>query len=312
MKVLSLQCKAFDAFKNMLKGLDVKCLEEADEAFIEDVDIVLAHSWRKLEPLLPKMRNLKMIQALTAGVDHFDFSKIPKGVVVCKNSGSNSWGVAEHALALILAAMKRIVWRHNEMVKGNFPQAVPSKMLRGKTVGIIGLGSIARDLVEMLRGFRVNLMGVSRSGNCEFCQDFIFVGKMEQLNFLLANSDIVVLALPLTKETRGIINRERLEMMKRNAVLVNVARGKLIVERDLYEFLKENLDFTACIDVWWHYGPEFRQEYPFQELPNVIMTPHCAGSYENFWEDMMRSAAENILAFIRGEARNVVRREDYE
>ncbi|AGB04401.1 phosphoglycerate dehydrogenase-like oxidoreductase [Aciduliprofundum sp. MAR08-339] len=311
MKILALQCREFEVFKRYLEGHDVRCPNDADDDFLEEVDIVLAHSWKKLEKLLPKMKKLKMIQVFSAGVDHFDFSKIPENVVVCSNAGSNSWGVAEHALALIFAALKHTVYRHNEMLRGNFPQMLPSKLLRGKNVGLIGLGNIARDLSSMLRCFHVNLLGVSRSGRCSFCKDFIFVGKMDQLDFLLANSDIIVLALPLTRETMGLIDGKKLKMMKEDAILVNVSRGRIIVEKDLYEHLKNHPNFTAAIDAWWHYGEGFRQNYPFEKLPNVILSPHCAGSYEGFWKDLTISAAENIKKFIAGTPKNVVRREDY-
>ncbi len=311
MKILALQCKRFDLFKRHLEGHDVRCLEDADDAFLQDVEIVLAHSWKKLAQILPKLKNLRMIQAFSAGVDHFDFKKIPENIVVCTNSGSNSWGVAEHAVALIFAALKLTIYRHNEMLKGNFPQMIPSRLLRGKTIGLIGLGNIARDLSHMLKGFHPHFMGVSRSGRCSFCEDFIFVGTHEQIDFLLANSDIVVLALPLSKKTEGMIDREKLEIMKENAILVNVARGRIIVEKDLYEHLKTHPNFTAALDAWWHYGERFKQNYPFEELPNVILSPHCAGSYEGFWEELTIAAAENIKLFIEGKIRNAVRREDY-
>ncbi len=306
MKVLAFQCRGIDILRSKLPGFEVKCIEEADEEFIQSSEIALVHSWKKFEPYLERMKNLRFVQSFTAGVDHFDLSKIPKGVLVSTNSGSNSWGVAEHAVALTLAAAKKLVWRDRRMRLGEFPQMVESKLLRGKTVGLVGLGHIAHDVWEMLRGFRVKFMGVSRSGRCEFCQDFIFLGKMDQLNFLLANSDIIILALPLTPETEGIIDGERLKIMKRDAILVNVARGKLVVEGDLYEHLRSHPEFVAAIDTWWHYGKEFRQNYPFEKLENVILSPHCAGSYEGFWEDMMAAAAENIIAFSRGEPRNVV------
>ncbi len=311
MKILSMNCRGVDILRRYLQEHEVRCLDEVDDEFLKEVEIVLAHSWKKLSAVLPKLKNLRMIQSFSAGIDHFDMSKIPENVIVCTNSGSNSWGVAEHALTLILAALKHVIYRHNEMLAGNFPQMLESRLLREKTVGLVGLGNVSRDLAHMLRGFHVKLMGVSRSGKCGFCNDFIFVGKTEQIDFLLANSDIVVLALPLTKESRGLLNREKLEMMKDDAILVNVARGKIIVERDLYEHLLSHGNFTVAIDAWWHYGKGFRQDYPFQELPNVILSPHCAGSYEGFWEDMTIAAAENIKRFIEGAPRNVARREEY-
>ena len=311
MKILALQCRKFDVFKRQLEGHDVRCLENADDDFLYNVEIVLAHSWKKLESVLPKLKNLRMIQAFSAGVDHFDFSKIPENVVVCTNSGSNSWGVAEHALSLIFSALKLTIYRHNEMLRGNFLQMIESRLLRGKTIGFVGLGNISKALVHMLRCFHTRFMGVSRSGKCDFCDDFIFVGTTQQIDFLLANSDIVVLALPLNKSTKGLINKNKLEMMKDDAILVNVARGKIIVEEDLYQHLRTHPKFTAALDAWWHYRDGFKQNYPFESLPNVILSPHCAGSYEGFWEELTISAAENIKSFIRGEIKNAVRREDY-
>ena len=311
MKVLVLQCKRFEILKRILDGFDVRCLEDADDNFLNSAEVVLAHSWKKLESVLPKLKNLKMIQAFSAGVDHYHFEKIPKNVIVCTNSGGNSWGVAEHAVTLIFAALKKIIYRHNEMLKGRFPQMLESKLLRGKVVGLVGLGNIARDLTAMLRGFHPHFMGISRSGKCNFCDDFMFVGTVKQIDFLLKNSDIVVLALPLTKSTKGLINMEKLELMKKDAILVNVSRGKIIVEEDLYEFLKKNTNFTAALDAWWHYGEKFKQNYPFEKLSNVILSPHCAGSYEGFWDELTIWAAENIKLFAQGKPRNVVKREDY-
>ena len=82
--------------------------------------------------------------------------------------------------------------------------------------------------------------------------------------------------------------------MKKDALLVNISRGKIIAEKDLYEHLKENPEFTAAIDVWWHYGKEFRQNYPFEALSNIILSPHCAGTYEGWFEEMVKGAAERV------------------
>lgn len=309
MKVLINVCEYRSLFQELLRGFEVKCIEEAEDEFIKEVEVFIAAGWKDIERLLPKLKNLKMIQTLSAGVNHLHFDRIPEHVIVCSNAGANAVAVAELALTHILVALKKYVYRYEEMKKGKFPQMIESRLLRDKTVGIIGLGNVGTSLIRLLKCFSSKIMGISRSGRTR--KNIDFVGDIGDLDYLLSQADIVVLALPLTKETRGLINREKLKLMKKDAILVNVARGKIIVEKDLFEHLKENPQFTAALDTWWHYGDEFKQEYPFEKLPNVLMTPHCGGVYENFWEDLIRHAAENVKLFYEGKPRNVVNRDDY-
>ncbi len=309
MKVLTNVCEHASLLQELLKEFEVKCLKDADDKFIEDVEVFVAAGWKDIERLLPKMKRLRMIQTLSAGVNHIRFHKLPPHVIVCSNAGSNAVAVAELALTHILVALKRYVERFEKMRRGEFPQMIESRLLKGKTVGIVGFGNVGKALARMLKCFSTKIMAVNRSGKSDMEVDFI--GDMSKLDYLLSNSDIVVLALPLTKQTEGLINREKLKLMKKNAILVNVARGKIIAEKDLYEHLRDNPEFTVALDAWWHYDDEFKQAYPFEKLPNVLMSPHCGGVYEGFWEDLIRYAAENVKLFYEGRPRNVVRREDY-
>ncbi len=309
MKVLTNVCRFESMLQELLKEFEVKCTEHADDDFVENAEVLVAAGWRDIEKLLPRMKKLRMIQTLSAGVNHIKFERLPPDIIVCSNAGANAVAVAELALTHILVALKRYVERFESMKRGEFPQMLESRLLKGKIVGIVGLGNVGKALVNMLRCFSCRIWAVTRSGKSDLNLDFI--GDMSKLDYLLSSADIVVLALPLTRETRGLINREKLNIMKKNAILVNVARGKIIVEKDLYEHLKENPEFIAALDVWWHYGEKFRQDYPFENLPNVLMSPHCGGVYEGFWEDLIFYAAENVRLFSQGKPRNVVRRDDY-
>jgi len=299
LRVLVTVCHHIDALRAEIPHADVRCVEEADEEFVREAEVLVVFRNREMLSTLPQMKNVRLVQALTAGVDHLDLKALPGGVTLQNNAGANAWAVAEHAMALIFASIKGVVWRHLEITRGRFPQMAESALLRGKTVGIVGYGHIGRCLAKMLTPFRVSLLAVNRSGRGD---DLIGdVWKPDRLDELLARSDIVVLSLPLTPETEGLIDRRRLSLMKDNAVLINVSRGRIIVERDLYEHLRENPRFTAALDVWWHYGDVFRQDYPFEALPNVVMTPHCAGVYEGEWDDMMRNAGRRIREFFQGD-----------
>ncbi len=310
MKILSTTCEGMEILKE-ITGCEVRCIDNADEDYIASAEILFVFQWRKAKKIISRMKNLRMIQSFSAGVNHFNFEIIPKDVIVCTNSGANAWSVAEHALALMLASAKKIPQKMEEMKNGNFPQMHENKVLRGKNIGIIGFGNIGQNLARMLEPFNTKIYAINRRGKYGGGIKIEFIGSLKDLDYVLENSHFIVLCIPLTRETEGLINSERLEKMRKDAILVNVARGRIIVEKDLYRHLIENPKFTAALDAWWHYGDEFKQKYPFEKLENVIMSPHCGGIYEGWFEDGIRYAGENIKRFIKGKARNVVRREDY-
>ncbi len=308
MKILTTICdKHLALIKEKLKGHEIRCVNDTDETFIKKADILLFFYWRDAKMVIPMMKNVKMIQAMSAGVDYIDFSIIPNEAVVCSNAGANATGVAEHAVAMLLAAMKRIPYRDKKMREGKFPQLLESKLLRGKNIGIVGFGNIGQKIARMLSCFDTKIYAINRSGKYEGDINVEFVGTLGDLDSILPYMDIVIISLPLTRETYGLFNRYRLNLMKKDAILVNVARGKIIVEKDLYDFLQKNKTFVAALDTWWHYGEEFRQDYPFEKLDNVILSPHCGGVYEGWIEDEIKYAVENIKRFLRGEnPKNIV------
>ncbi len=294
MKVLTSFCNELDALRKTLPDAEIRCIEDADSEFVESAHVLIVFHWRDVEALIPKMKNLKLIQTLTAGTDHIDFSIVPEGVKVQSNAGANARAVAEHGLALYLSAMKRIPYRDREMRGGAFPQLLESRLIKGRKVLILGFGHIGQELGKMLSCLGAVVSAINRSGKYDGNIPVEKVRTTKELDGMLKDSDAVFITLPLTPETKGLIDRRRLELMKEDAVLVNISRGKIIVEKDLYEHLKENPDFTAAIDVWWHYGKEFRQDFPFEEMDNIILSPHCAGTYEGWFRDMVEHAGNLV------------------
>ncbi len=309
MKLLTTFCRGMDFLRKYLPELEIRCLKNADIEFIKSAEIALVFHWKEFEKQLPQMKNLRMIQSLTAGVDHFNFSVIPDDVVVCSNSGANADGVAEHAVALVMAAAKKIVWRDRQMRDGKFPQMEESILIKGKNMLVVGLGHVGQRCASIFRCMGANVFGVNRTGKCAL--EGIVVEKIDHLEDLLPKMDIVILALPLTKDTRNLFDKNKFSIMKDSAIFVNVARGKIVVEKDLYEHLVNNPRFIAALDVWWKYDEEFHQNYPFEKLQNVILSPHCAGSYEGWFESLLRSAVENIKAYLSGNPKNIVDKKEY-
>jgi len=261
---------------------------------------------------------LLLIQCILAGVDGIPFSIIPSRIKVCSNAGGYSNSVAEHAWALILAAAKLVPAQHQALAAGRVDgiaqRAFVSsmKLLEWGIFGVIGLGGIGSRAAQIARAFGMRVYAITRSGTASFPCDF--VGDPSSLDKVLKESDVLLIAAPLTKHTRGLIGRRELALMKQDAILANVARGDIVDEEALYGHLKDHPAFTYVTDVFWYEGgrEELRPRYPFFGLPNFLATPHTSGPLALYKGSALKSAVENVLRYFRREPlRNLVRREDY-
>jgi D-3-phosphoglycerate dehydrogenase len=245
--------------------------------------------------------NLKLIQRTGVGLDSLDLAAIrARGIPICVNSGINARSVAEHTILLILAVLRRIneidasvnrrEWRKHEF-------GITCHDLHGKTVGLIGLGAIGMHVAEMLQPFGVSLLCHKPS---PLPQDTVARLGIRQvaLEELLRQSDIISLLCPLNADTRGIINEDRVAMMKHGVVLINTARGPLIEEAALANGLASGKILGAGLDVFP--VEPIPQHSSIPDLPNIILTPHMAGLTIETFEGMMRAALSNIVAFHNG------------
>src|SRR5256884_3325364 len=251
--------------------------------------------------LASRAPRLRMIQVLVAGVDHMPFDRLPRGAILCGNAGAYNESVAEHAMARLLAAAKDIPARTDEIRRGIFNQEVMNKGLAGSTVLILGMGGVGTEVARRCKAFRMRVIGISRPAKPDAPADE--AGRLQDVPRFLPTADFVVLTLPLTRETVGLVDRGFLAAMKPDAVLVNVARGKLIVEDDLFDHVRTRPAFRAALDVWWTYpdskrGRPFHR--PFHELPNVVMTPHIAWAIPAQRREAVEAAMEDVLRFLRG------------
>ena len=302
------QGKPFDIIKSILPHqFDFKMLEEqTEECFIRsvgDADYILAGGRTKLtSTVLDKAKNLKMIQRSGVGLDSLDLDSIKaKGIPLYVNQGVNAQSVAEHTLMMILACMKKMplinsktkngIWRKQE-------QGLQTFELKGKTVGIIGMGHIARALVSLLKPFHVNLLYNSRSradGAFEIENNLRFVTMDE----LLQNADVVTVHCALTPQTRNLINADTIQKMKEGSILINTARGGIVNTQALADALLSGKLSFAAIDV--HEQEPLPDDYILKNIENVILTPHIAGVSYDAFRTMMHDAFRNIELFDRGE-----------
>jgi phosphoglycerate dehydrogenase-like enzyme len=262
---------------------------------------------------LQEAGQLRFVQLLSAGVDAVDFTAVPSRLIVASNAGAYAAAMSEHVLAVTLSLAKRLPQRHAALAAGRFEKWAPSLVLDGAICGILGMGGIGTATARLMTAFGARVYGVNRTGRTS--QPAEFMGTLADLDRVLAAADVLVISLPLTLATRGLIGRRELALMKPAAIVVNVARGAIIDQGALYQRLRTHPEFSAGIDTWWNEpagDSPFRPDYPFLDLPNVLGSTHNSSIVPGTMLSAARLAAENVRRYLRGEAvTGVVRRADY-
>ena len=277
----------------------------ARQRVLAETDAVLGKSLshRELPPEdLNSMTRLRFIQVVFAGADAIPFEHIPEQIIVANNPGAFAQPIAEHVLAMTLCLAKSLLVNHHLLAQGRFEQNVWNKPLKGRICGIIGLGGNGRETAAIMQAVGMKVFGINRSGESDLPLDFL--GTMQDLPRLLRESDVLVLCVPLTRQTHDLIGEQELRQMKPEAMLINVARGDVINQGALYRHLQDNPNFCACIDTWWKepgtHGA-FALDYPFFDLPNLLGSPHNADDVPGIMTEAVKRATENIRQFLNNE-----------
>jgi D-3-phosphoglycerate dehydrogenase len=256
-----------------------------------------------LNGIIQRVKGVRYIQTFSAGVDDLNFDVLPKGVKVFSNAGAYSEAVAEHAWGLILSLAKGIGKR----------ERVESYVLKGGQLLVVGCGGIGSQVALIGKeGFKMRTLGVSRS----FKRPELFDERydLNSLGEVIGRADVIAVALPLSKRTLGLINYDLLKRTKDKSIMVNVGRGEVVVEEDVYRVLRERPTFRFGTDVFWRKGGREDFNSKLWELPNFTGTPHTAGGNAN--QEVLRNAlvnaAENVRRLLEtGRADNEVKIEDY-
>jgi phosphoglycerate dehydrogenase-like enzyme len=246
---------------------------------------------------------LKLIQLISAGYDRLDVEAARRaGVPIANNGGANSVAVAEHTLLLMLAVYRKLSWHHANVVTGKWRVGDFSSHrlyeLEGKTLGIVGLGTIGKKVARRAAAFDVRIQYYDIARLSEDAEDALGV-HFVLFPELLRTSDIVSLHVPLNAKTRKLIGATELGMMKSSAILINTCRGPVVDEDALHQALTTGRIAAAGLDVMVEEPP--LANHPLFALENVTFTPHMAGPTWENWAKAFRNAFDNVQRVERGE-----------
>ncbi|MEE8563982.1 MAG: NAD(P)-dependent oxidoreductase [Atribacterota bacterium] len=278
--------------------------------YLKEVEVAIGGTFSKGD--LEQAKKLKLIQIPFTGVDKLDFSlhKNYLDIFIC-NVHTNKFAVAEHAFALILALAKNIVVNDRDLRLGRWhglSTKEPTVQLHRKSLGIVGLGSIGWEIAKIGHALGMKVFALKRKikeKDLKKRNILVFLGEKKDLEKVIKESDFIVVAVPLTKETKGLIGKKELKLMK-GKYLINISRGAVIDEEALFKSLKEGNITGAAIDTWYQY-PSSKQrkvlpsKYDFQKLNNVVMSPHTGGYTDRALEENIKSVFDNIVKIYYGE-----------
>ncbi len=309
-----------EVFKEILSGLAqiefLSDIAKEDRAGVmERADVII--SWNPAREFSPEelklLGRVRLIQLVTAGAEHLPFPLLPSSAIIASNPSAFAEPMAEHILAMVFALAKRLCVNHAKLKQGEFDQKTENRNLRGHVFGVLGFGGIGKAAARIMRSVGLRIFAITTSGRTTEKVDFI--GTLDDLDHLLDESDVLLVSIPLTLRTRGLIGNRELALMRPDAILINVARGHVIDEQALYRHLSQNPGFSAGIDTWWiepSKDGEFKVNYPFFDLPNFLGSPHNSSITPGTMAHAARLAAQNAADFLgSGKIRGAIRREDY-
>jgi D-3-phosphoglycerate dehydrogenase len=264
---------------------------------LQGFEAVIASGESYTEEVLAALPQLRVIARAGVGYDRVDVPAATRhNIPVTITPTTNHEAVAELTLALLFAATKSVVVNDARVRNGQWPRKL-LRPLRGQTFGILGLGRIGRSTASRARALGMKVIAT------EAAPDTAFVARHEielvKFDELLARSDFLSIHCPLSAETEGLFNRDVLARMKPGSVLINTARGKLVVETDLVQALKNGPLAAACLDVFEQEPPA--ADNPLFALENVVLSPHLAGTDELSLVGMGVEAAQCIVKLHQGE-----------
>ena len=270
---------------------------------IRAADIVIV-GWTNLtKNIIDSAKKLKMISIWATTCHYVDLEAArERGIVVTHVPGYATEAVAEHAFALLLAAIRRLPSADKHVRTGDFDwRPFGGSELAGKTLGIIGTGAIGCRVAEIAKAFKMQILGYDKYPNLKRAEEIGM--KYVDLYTLLKESDFITLHVTLTSETEGLIGKKEIEAMKKGAVIINTSQGKIIDEKDLIDALKSGKLSYAGLDVFEEEPPA--KDDPLFKLDNTILSPHIGFHTVEAAKRCTDICIDNVVKFLGGHSQNV-------
>jgi D-lactate dehydrogenase len=301
-------------------------LDENNVNQVENCEIISIFIYSNLtKQLIDKLAQARLVATRSTGFDHIDLEECKKsGIIVCNVPLYGETTVAEHTFALILSLSRMIHDSYERTSRGDFTcEGVRGFDLNGKVLGVLGTGRIGTKVIEIARGFKMNVLAYDKHPdlNLAYVLDFQYTNQED----LLKSADVLTLHLPLNNETYHFLNRDTIKIMKKTAVVINTARGGLIDTQALTDALTNGQLSGAGLDVLEEESlireeaqllldnvPRERlatmlRTHILLRFKNVVITPHCAFNSKESLERLVNGTIENIKAFNEGKPQNIVK-----
>jgi D-3-phosphoglycerate dehydrogenase len=263
-------------------------------------DVIVLSNLLITENVIHKCINLKMISVAFAGVDHIPMNLCrERNIIVSNGGGYSNHAVAELVIGSAINLYRKITWSDSQTRKLSTREGFLGSELYGKTFGIIGFGKIGQQTAKLAQAFGCKIIAFNR-----FVKNFPNIEFVE-LDYLLKESDIISLHVPLTSETANLLGKEKLQLLKPTSIIINTARGAIVDYVVLSDLLKKDLIAGAAIDVY-EKEPPLDKSHPLFEAPNTILLPHIGYATNEAIELRGNIVIENIKQWIKGSPQNVM------
>lgn len=266
----------------------------------QNADVLIVSNLPISEEVINACTNLKMISVAFAGVDHIPVELCTqKDILVANAAGYSNHAVAELTIGSAINLYRKIVWNDSQTRKLSHREGFLGTELYGKTFGIIGAGQIGSEVAHLANAFGCKVLAYNRSTknipNVEFCN----------LDYLLQNSDIISIHVPLNPETQHLIDKEKLNLLKSTAILINTARGPIVDYVALADAIRKNKISGAAIDVY-EKEPPLDKDHPLFEAPNTLLLPHIGYATQDAIRLRGKIVIDNIIGWLNGNPQNVM------
>ncbi len=305
MKVLAMETVSEEGLKVVRDaGIDVDSkaglAEDELVKIIPEYDALIVRSETKVTPkIIEAGKNLKIVARAGVGVDNVDLPTATKnGVIVVNSPEGNTVAAAEHSFAMLLSMVRQIPQAHSKLKSGVWDKkSFKGVEVLNKTLGVVGLGKIGRRVAAYALGMGMRVIASDPFVTADYAKSIGI--ELKTLDDVIKESDFITFHIPKTKETLGMVNKDTIAKMKKGVRIVNVARGGIVNEADLYEALKSKHVAAAALDV---FEKEPCEKSPLFELDNIVVTPHLGASTVEAQVNVAIDVAEQIVEVLKGGA----------